>query len=103
MNSIEAIHSVGQSLAAGAASPVPSEQIPRQRELIQAVKAVNSAELFGQNNELTFVLDRETRRPIVRIVDRTTNEVIRQIPPEYILRMAQDLKSPAAVTAEASY
>jgi uncharacterized FlaG/YvyC family protein len=32
---------------------------------------------------------------VVRIVDRITNEVIRQIPPEYILRMAQDLKGPS--------
>jgi uncharacterized FlaG/YvyC family protein len=28
----------------------------------------------------------------VRIVDRTTNEVIRQIPPEYVLRLAEDFK-----------
>jgi len=28
---------------------------------------------------------------VVRIVDRKTNEVIRQIPPELVLRLAQDL------------
>jgi flagellar protein FlaG len=49
--------------------------------------------LFGQNSELTFVLDRETHRALVRLIDRKTNEVIRQIPPEYLLRMAQDLKA----------
>jgi len=62
------------------------------RELIQAVKALNATEMFGQDSELTFVLDRETRRPLVRIVDRETKEVIRQIPPEYALRMADDLR-----------
>ena len=62
------------------------------RNLIKAVKALNATELFGQKNELTFVLDRETRRPLVRIVDRETKEVVRQIPPEHALRMATDLR-----------
>ncbi len=91
MNIVDAVHSVGQPLAAVPAS-VPAERVAEQRELIQAVKALNAAELFGQNNELTFVLDRETRRPVVRIIDRNTNELIRQIPPEYVLRLAEDLK-----------
>lgn len=82
---------VGQPLAAVSA-PLSPEELIGQRALIQAVKALSSAELFGQNSELTFVLDRETRRPLVRLIDRTTNEVICQIPPEYLLRMAQDLK-----------
>lgn len=92
MNTVDVVHSVSQPVAAVAA-PVPSERLAEQRDLIQAVKALNSAELFGQNSELTFVMDRETRRPVVRIIDRNTNELIRQIPPEYVLRMAADLKT----------
>jgi len=84
-------HVVGQPLTA--ASPVtPVDRLPEQRVLIQAVKAVNVADLFGQNSELTFVLDRESRRPLVRLIDRDTNEVIRQIPPEYVLRLAEELR-----------
>ncbi len=71
---------------------VPQEAKASDRELIKAVRALNATELFGQNNELTFVLDRESRRPLVRIVDKETREVIRQIPPEYALRMAEDLQ-----------
>ncbi len=71
----------------------PSQEVPAdQRELIQAVKALNATEMFGQDCELTFVFDRETRQPLVRIIDRKTNEIIRQIPPEYALRMAEYLK-----------
>jgi flagellar protein FlaG len=79
--------------------PVPAvapqaspETRSENRELIHAVRALNATELFGQNSELTFILDRETGRPLVRIVDRDTREVIRQIPPESALRMAEDLK-----------
>ena len=71
-------------------SPSP-EARAESRDLIQAVKALNASEMFGQNSELTFVMDRETHRPLVRIVDKETREVIRQIPPEYALRMAEDL------------
>jgi flagellar protein FlaG len=91
MNVAAVQHLDGQTLAA-APLVVPAEKLTEQRELIQAVKAVNAAELFGQNSELTFVLDRETNRPTMRLIDRKTNEIIRQIPPEYLLRMAAELR-----------
>jgi len=68
-----------------------ANQIAQRRELIKAVKALNQTELFGENNELTFILDRNTHRPLMRLVDRKTREVIRQIPPESVLRMATDV------------
>jgi flagellar protein FlaG len=80
------------------AHPSPAEN----RELIQAVKAVNQAELFGSGNELSFSMDRDSKRPVIRIVDRATKEVIRQLPPEYLLRMAQDLSAQASKTPELS-
>ena len=63
-----------------------------QVQLIKAVRAVNSAELFGQNTELTFVMDRQSKRPLLRLVDVRTKEIIRQVPMEYALRLAQAAK-----------
>ena len=63
------------------------------RQIIQAVRAVNASESLGQN-ELTFSLDPRSRRPIVKIVNRETQEVVEQIPSEVILRLAEDLKTP---------
>jgi uncharacterized FlaG/YvyC family protein len=72
-----------------------SLQIQTQnREIIQAVRAVNATAKLGDNNELTFSLDRQTRRPVIKIVNRKTNEVIQQIPNEQVLRLAEDLKLP---------
>jgi uncharacterized FlaG/YvyC family protein len=71
---------------------VTRQDAEEQRKLIHAVKAVNATDLFGQDNELTFVLDRNTRRAVVRIVNRETREVVEQIPSEYVLRMAEELK-----------
>jgi uncharacterized FlaG/YvyC family protein len=67
---------------------------PRERaeqtRLIQAVKSVNQSGIFGSSDELTFSSDAETGRPVIRLVNKATKEVIRQIPAEYLLRLAED-------------
>jgi flagellar protein FlaG len=62
------------------------------REVIQAVRAVNASGKLGDRNQLNFSLDRRTRRPVITIVNRDTNEVVDQIPSEQVLRLADDLK-----------
>jgi flagellar protein FlaG len=83
------LNSAGSASAVG---PVQTEtKLQTTPEIAQAVSAVNDAKIFGSNNEVTFAMDRATRRTVVRLVDKTSRKVIRQIPPEYVLRMAQDL------------
>ena len=71
------------------ASPSPvsisAEQQAENRQLIQAVHAINAAELFGKDSELTFALNRTTRRAVVRLVNRKTRKEIREIPAEELL------------------
>ena len=62
----------------------------KHRELIQAVRSVNSADLFG-GNELTFALDQGTQRAVIRILNRETQEVVEQIPAERVLQLAKSL------------
>jgi uncharacterized FlaG/YvyC family protein len=86
--------SVGSATATAA---VPAESAPRpvseeQRSVIQAVKAVNGAALFGQENEVTFVVDRFSHLPAVRIVNKTTREVVAQIPSETVLELAAKVR-----------
>ena len=82
---------------AGHVAPVADVQLnPQQRAervaLVQAVRLVNDAQSFGPTSEVTFSLDRTTNKPIMRIVDRETKEVIAQLPPEYLLRMAAQFR-----------
>jgi uncharacterized FlaG/YvyC family protein len=49
--------------------------------------------MFGHDNELTFQRDLQTNRMVVRVVNRQTREVVSQVPPEYVLRLAEDMKS----------
>jgi uncharacterized FlaG/YvyC family protein len=79
----------------GIHAPAPAVTVDRaaeNRQVIQAVKAVNGAEMFGPENELSFQKDLETNRFVVRVVNRKTKEVLSQVPEEYVLRLAEDMK-----------
>ena len=71
---------------------VPVENAAEKRQVVQAVKAVNGTEMFGPNNELSFQKDAATNRYVVRVINRKTREVVSQVPEEYVLRLAEDLK-----------
>jgi uncharacterized FlaG/YvyC family protein len=91
------------SLRPAASTPATSSQVSvaeaaQRRQLLQAAKSVNESGVLGQN-QLVFLLDRQTHRAVIRVVDRTTQQVVSQIPPEYVLRLAQDLGSSAEVMA----
>lgn len=74
-------------------APTPAERTPEVREMIEAVKAINKSELLGNENELSFTFDRNTKKPIIRIIDRQTKKVVRTIPPEYLKRLLEELSS----------
>ena len=76
-----------QDIAIAPVSVTP-EIAAQNRELIQAVKSVNAAQHFGLDNELTFIMDRHTQRPVIRVVNSKTKEVIQQIPSKYVLELA---------------
>lgn len=83
-------------LAAPAASTLTHALSPQQRaeqdQLIKSVSAVNEAKVFGESTELTFSFDRRSNKLILQLVDRETKEIVRQIPPEFLRRLADDVK-----------
>jgi flagellar protein FlaG len=78
--------------AAATATPIPPENASQNRQVVQAVKALNRSEMFGEQNNLEFRRDPDTRRMVVKVVNRNTGEVVSQIPPEYVLRLSESLK-----------
>lgn len=89
---ISSINNYPGTVTAPTEAPSAGPLAQDQRDLIHAVRAINATDLFGQDNELTFILDRASRRAVVRIVNRDTHEVVQQIPAEYVLRLAEELK-----------
>jgi uncharacterized FlaG/YvyC family protein len=88
---VNSLSRITQALPA-VATPIAADQASLNRQVVQAVKAVNKAEMFGEDNGLEFAKDPQTKRMVIKVFNRKTNDVISQIPPEYVLRLAEDLK-----------
>lgn len=106
-NNAEAPQEAGNAQAANAtnepdrgspAAPVETSKAvernssaPSLEKVTQAVKNINkSLQSFSQ--DLEFSVDSESDRTIVKVVDRKTKEVIRQIPSQETLEIAKDLE-----------
>ncbi len=71
----------------------PSVQIAAEnRQLIQAVKSLSKSDMLmlGSDNELTYSVDRETRRAVVKVIHKETKQVLYQVPPETVLELARE-------------
>jgi len=84
----------GQIAPAAVPAQAPN-WLAENRELIRNVKEVDAAALFGEGSELSFARDPETKRPVVRVINRQTGEVMWQAPPEYLLQVARTLREHA--------
>ncbi len=88
----QAARPVGTAPSSGVAPPVPASvpQPQTQAELGKAAREIN-AFIQPAAASIEFSLDDETGRTIVKMIDRETNTVIRQIPNEEVLKIAQAL------------
>jgi flagellar protein FlaG len=91
------------SYSTGASSPpgMPNRQVPQQPP-VAPLAPVTAAEISAAledvrkaiqpiASELSFSLDEDSGRMLLRIIDRETDEVIRQIPSEELIRIAKAL------------
>lgn len=67
------------------AKPAPSED-----QLTQSLKSINDL-LQSRSPDLEFSVDKDSDRTIVKVVDKKTLEVIRQMPSEEALQIAKAL------------
>jgi flagellar protein FlaG len=74
--------------AAKPAAPAPPE--PSHAEIKQASRQLETF-MQSMNRYLEFRIDQESGRTVVTVKDKTTGDVVRQIPAEEVLRLAQNL------------
>jgi uncharacterized FlaG/YvyC family protein len=67
-----------------------TEERALNRSVSAAVQTVNDAGYAGDGREVTFSVDKATKRPVIKVVDTATKEVLNQWPPEYLLQIAAD-------------
>jgi flagellar protein FlaG len=78
---------------AEAAKPVPVEAVNSQavQEKVQAAVAQMNEYIQSTQRDLNFSYDPNSGETVVKVLDRNTQEVIRQIPNEIFLRLAQQM------------
>ncbi|GGW63485.1 hypothetical protein GCM10008111_19430 [Alishewanella tabrizica] len=64
---------------------------PTQVQVEEALDIVNKAAIFEERS-LSFKMDEQSGRSIIKVMDKTNDQVIRQIPSEELLKVAQDIK-----------
>lgn len=67
---------------------VEAGRIGSKIPLEEAVERLNRTKEL-QDRGIHFSIDEDTKKVVIRIVDSSTNEVIKQIPPEEVLSIAR--------------
>lgn len=80
-------------VAVQAAKPQPQNigSIEVTQEKVQAAVAQMNEYIQSTQRDLNFTYDPSSGETVVKVLDRATQEVIRQIPDEIFLRLAQQL------------
>lgn len=68
----------------------PSVQV-KEKDVVAAITKANG-QLSTLNTSLRFEVNKETEKVIVRLVQSDTGEVIRQYPPEEIVKMSERIE-----------
>lgn len=74
-----------------AAKPV-AEQQPSATQLQNVVDSINKV-MKQSNRNLEFSVDTDTKKPIVKLVDSETGDVIRQFPSEEALAISRSIEN----------
>jgi flagellar protein FlaG len=85
--------------AASAGAAAPAQGIARA-QLERTVEGLNES-VQSHHRSLRFSVDEDSGRTVIRVVDPTTDEVIRQIPPEEVLDLARHLEDSAGALLRA--
>ncbi|MDB5745573.1 MAG: flagellar protein FlaG [Massilia sp.] len=72
-----------------------------KEELADALKSINTA-LQDRSPGLEFSIDRDSDRSVVKVVDRDTQEVIRQMPSREAIEIAKALDKLHSIMAKAT-
>lgn len=82
----------GTRPATGDGSTAPAQREEASHEQLRSAIDDAVARLTEKGSELTFQLDHDSGRVIVKLVDRNTREVLRQVPSKEALAVARALR-----------
>lgn len=71
------------------------QQLHEHRELVQAIQFLNRSadvQVLGGNNRFQYEIDSATRMPVVKVIQTETEDVIYQLPPDYVVELAREAR-----------
>ncbi|HUI79943.1 MAG TPA: flagellar protein FlaG [Bryobacteraceae bacterium] len=74
------------------AAAVRNEDQTIPKQLTTAVRALNQSGMYGQDRQLQFARDPDTKTFVIKVVQPSTGEVMDQIPPETVLEAFKALQ-----------
>jgi flagellar protein FlaG len=74
------------------AGSIPAAPQPAVNRDVLAQAAQRVADSLGSGNSFSFAVDNQTGITIVRVINKATGELVRQIPTEEVVRVAQLLQ-----------
>lgn len=83
---------IAASVAVSAGAVQAAKPAPTSSEVKGALEKLNKT-VSSMNDSLQFSVDSDTKMNVVKLIDRNTNEVIRQIPTEEVLHIAKAIDS----------
>jgi uncharacterized FlaG/YvyC family protein len=81
---------------------LPGQEQRDVRRIVEAVEFLNQSQFSGQGQNggsyLAFSYEEKSQKLIVKVLDRETGDVVCQLPPSEVLRMAAEAKRKAGKT-----
>lgn len=72
----------------------------QEKQILRAIERANG-KFESQNNQLSFAVHEATKQIMVKVIDKDTKEVIREIPSEKVLDMVADRMETAGLFVDA--
>ena len=99
-----------QPSALGAGLGDPADQLVKksakenhaEQDTVRAVVAELNRLMGSSNTKLSFTVDRVLKKTIIKVINTQTNQVIRQIPSDEALKIAQHIQSLMGILYDAS-
>ncbi|MED5443856.1 MAG: flagellar protein FlaG [Pseudomonadota bacterium] len=101
-DSVKALGTARLTDVVGPASPGPATAPPQSEQLevsptqmIDAVKAAVetlNARMKDSSRSLEFSMDEVARRSVIRVIDKSSGDIIRQLPNEDVLRAVRNIE-----------
>ena len=90
LNKVEGKQEAYQQTVELVGQNVQINEIGQEKRFVEAIEKVNKR-FLGDGKELSFSIHEKTKQIMVKIVDKQSKEVVKEIPPEKILDMVAEM------------